>query len=71
MQKIESTWFKATKTQQEIEDEKDIEKQLQDQDTVSESQVENTTYNGEKEYIHFTEMIDGESFGETSLFDES
>ena len=69
--KTKPLWFKVAKTKQELEEDEEINRQLTDEETVSESKVENTLYNGQKEYIHFTEMIDGESFGEISLFDEN
>ena len=32
--------------------------------------MDNPTRNGKKEHIYFTEMIEGECFGQTSLFDD-
>jgi hypothetical protein len=38
--------------------------------TQSESALDNPVIMGDKQFIYFTEMRDGESFGVTSLFEE-
>ena len=38
--------------------------------TVEEEELDNPMYKGKKMHIYFTEMVDGECFGQTSLFDD-
>jgi CRP-like cAMP-binding protein len=39
--------------------------------TVEEQELDNPMFKGKKMHIYFTEMIEGECFGQTSLFDDS